>query len=525
MKIVTADQMREIEARAAAVGLPPEVLMENAGLAVAREILKYKGSIAGQEILVLVGPGNNGGDGLVAARHLQRWGARVKVYLCSKRPAGDKNLEIVNDRGIPVIRVEKDGDFSLLEEEINTAQVIVDSLFGTGKVRPLEGVYREALLKVSQARKKRRDLTLVALDLPSGLNPDSGAADAACPTADVTITMANPKRGMYAFPGAEKTGKIIVADIGIPENLSEDINVSLITEGWAAEHLPGRPLHANKGTFGKVMVAVGSPNYIGAAYLAAAAACRAGAGLVTAAAPSSLVPILAAKLTEATYLPLPEGDGGCIAGNAAELLEKSLDGYDALLIGCGIGQSLSTVEFVKALLLSGQGKLPRGIVIDADALNILSRVNNWWERMPGDAVLTPHPGEMSRLTGLPLEKIQAARLETSMEAAARWGKTVVLKGAFTIIASPDNRAMISPAAEPGLATAGTGDVLAGIIAAFLARGLDSFTAAALGVYIHAAAAKFVTAKQGPAGTVAGDLLPVLPYIIKGLGEKKDADKI
>lgn len=520
MKVVTADQMREIEARAAKTGLTSPILMENAGLAIAKEIKKFLGDVAGGRLLFLIGPGNNGGDGLVAARHLHDWGARVCAYLCSQRHSEDSNLKLINDRKVNIISGAHDAGLVQLDEELASANAVVDALFGTGKMRPLEGIHKEALCKVIEARKNRHDLSVIALDLPSGLNPDTGAVDPACPAADLTITLANPKLGLYAFPGAEKTGKLVISDIGIPENLAGDIQVSLITDEWVMERLPARPLSANKGTFGKVMVVAGSLNYVGAAYLACEAAARAGAGLVTLATPKSLLPILATKLTETTYVPLPETNGGYIAREAATVLEKSLAGYDALLIGCGLAQDPSTRDFIKSVLLSWPNALPPKVVVDADALNLVSQSTKWWEHFAGDAVLTPHPGELSRLTGQPVAAIQANRLGIAQKAASEWKKTVLLKGAFSVVTSPAGEAMLSPVSEPALASAGTGDVLAGIIAGLMAQGLDNFTAAAIGVHLHAAAAHLVAQKIGRAGVLASDLLPALPLVIKTIREKQ-----
>jgi NAD(P)H-hydrate epimerase len=519
MKVVTADQMREIEARAAKIGLTSEILMENAGLAVAREVKKYLGDIAGLQILFLIGPGNNGGDGLVAARHLHDWGARISIYLCSQRRPDDKNLKLVAERGVNIISGAEDNNLSHLKEELHSANAVVDGLFGTGKMRPLEGIYKDTLCKLNELRARNANPPLITLDLPSGLNPDNGAIDPACPTADLTITLSSPKLGLYAFPGALKTGKIVVCDIGIPQNLTNDITTELLTDDWVRERLPARPPNANKGTFGRVMVVAGSLNYIGAAYLACEAACRAGAGLVTLATPKSLIPVLAAKLTEVTYLPLPEVDNGYIGVEAAPVLEKALPGYDTLLIGCGIAQNAGTREFIKSVLLSWPNTLPQKIVADADALNILSQFNNWWKHFTGNAVLTPHPGELSRLTGQPIEKIQADRLGMAQKCARDWKKTVILKGAFSVIASPAGQVMLSPVAEPALASAGTGDVLAGIVAGLMAQGVDHFVAASMGVHLHAAAARMVAQQMGHAGVLASDLLPVLPLVLKSIGRK------
>lgn len=511
MKLVTAEQMREIEQRCAQGGLPTEKLMENAGLAVAQEIRKYLGGVEEKSLLVLVGPGNNGGDGLVAARHLHSWGAKVRLYLAS--PRSDKNYKTTQEQGIPSCIASQDDKLSRLEEWLSSAEVVLDALFGTGKTRPLEGAPREMLEKVRREREKRQRLLLVALDLPSGLNPDTGEADPACLTADLTIALGYAKPGLFTFPGAGKAGKVVVADIGIPSSLGEDIRTELITPLWVKSVLPQRPPAANKGTFGRVLVVAGSINYIGAAYLACSGAARVGAGLVTLATPRSLQPILAAKLTEVTYIPLPESELGLLALSSVEALTEWLPQYDVLLIGCGLGQSPGARELVRSLLSASPA-----LVLDADALNTLAQIPQWWQKLPGDAILTPHPGEMARLRGCSVEEIQANRLGVALEVATLWHKTVVIKGAYTVIASPSGEAKVCPVANAGLASAGTGDVLAGVIAGLVAQGLALFPAAACGVFLHAQAGERVKEELGDAGMLAGDLLLALPRVIKRLKE-------
>ena len=513
MKIVTSDQMREIDRRCSEVGLPTEVLMENAGLAVAEEVRRLLATVVGSEILVLVGPGNNGGDGLVVARHLHDWGAKVRLYLYRRQAEGDKNLSLALERGISYCQ----GDDEL--PPLESTAVVVDALFGTGRLRPLDQALSRILEQVKVAKENRPRLLIVALDLPSGLDADTGAIDPACLAADVTVTLGFPKIGLFSFPGADKVGELKIGDIGIPPSLAEDVSTELITAEQVATFLPRRPRDANKGTFGRVLVAAGSINYIGAAYLACSGAIRVGAGLVTLATPKSLQPILASKLTEVTYAPLPEAEPGIVAPEAAQVLLEWLAGYDILLLGCGLGQSPAAVEFIWASLFS----LPQDqlVVLDADALNTLARTPEWWQRLGSRVVLTPHPGEMSRLTGLPVPEIQSDRLKWAQEYAVRWQQTLVLKGAYTVIAAPDGKAKLSPIANAGLASAGTGDVLSGAIAGLMAQGLSPFDASVCGVYLHGMAGELVTEELGDAGMIADDLLPKLPLVIKGLkGSRK-----
>ncbi len=371
MKILTITQMRQVEEECARIGLPPSMLMENAGKVVAEEVRKILGTINQQRILILIGPGNNGGDGLVAARYLHDWGAKVSLYLFSQRPLDDPNLKLVRERSLTCIEAAQDENLGRLDELLASANAVIDALFGTGKSRPLRGIFWQALDRVSKVKKRQPGLRIIALDLPSGLNADSGAVDPACLYVD--------------------------NNIGIPLHLAEPVTEELITDEWAKSVLPERPLQANKGSFGRVLVVAGSINYIGAAYLACSGAIRVGAGLVTLATATSLQPVLASKLTEVTYFPLPESHPGSISLGAARLIHQELDRYNVLLIGCGLGQSQSAIRFIRSTLFRSKSALPL-LVLDADALNTLAKIPNWWQRLTDDAILTPHPGEMARLS-------------------------------------------------------------------------------------------------------------------------------
>jgi len=517
MKILTASQVRQIEEECAKIGITTDMLMENAGKAVAEEVKNILGDIEKRSILILIGPGNNGGDGLVAARHLHDFGSKVTVYLCAQRPENDAKLKLVQEQGITCVEAAEDEDLGKLDESLSSANAVIDALFGTGTTRPFRGLLLTILDRVSRAKKKRSKLRIIALDLPSGLNADNGSVDSATLYADNTITLGFSKPGLLRFPGAARVGKITVADIGIPSYLAENITTEYISSDWASSVLPARPADANKGSFGRVLVIGGSVNYIGAPYLACSGAIRVGAGLVTLATASSLQSILASKLTEVTYLPLPESRPGTISSEAARLVQQQLDQYNAIVLGCGLGQSQSAINLVKSILFKSKAVLP-ALVIDADALNILAQIPKWWERLTIDAILTPHPGEMSRLAEMTVDSIQSDRSGITRKVADRWHKTIVLKGAHTVIVAPDGQSKICPIANPGLASAGTGDVLTGVIAGLVAQGLSLFDAAACGVYLHAEAGEMVKAKLGDAGMIATDLLPALPLVIKQLKE-------
>ncbi len=515
MKIVTADQMRQIEDRSEAAGVSKDALMENAGLAVAEYVRDHVTNLVGMQVVVLVGPGNNGGDGLVAARHLDDWGARVTVYLCRDNPAHQSKVEFLRRKGVSIIRLVDDDGLTGLGDSLEFAQIVIDAILGTGRTRPIEGPIAGVLDLLRGVKAKNPALQLVALDLPTGLDADSGIVDPKCVASDVTLTLGYPKTGLYRVPGAEYVGKIEVLDIGIPAGLDDDVQFGLMTDDWARANLPARPLSGHKGTFGKALIVAGSRNYVGAAYLAATAAGRVGAGLVTLAIPESLQMAVASKAVEPTYLPLPEASPGVPSPEAADLIVEYAANYDALLIGPGMGQVDSTRELLTKLLYESKNLPPT--VIDADGLNFLSSsTNSWWERLSSKAILTPHPGEMVRLTSYSGEHIQENRVRVAVESAIKWDVAIVLKGAFTVVAYPGGRSMLSPFANPAMATAGTGDVLAGVIAGFLAQGLALEDAAALGVYVHGLAGRRASAKFGFAGMLASDLLPELPKAIKAL---------
>ena len=285
LKVVSAAQMRRIEDRSEQTGVSKDTLMESAGLEVARAVRRRIGHLPGVRVLVLVGPGNNGGDGLVAARHLHRWGARVLAYLCGSRPSPDPKLDLLRELGTPVARASDDEDLASLREWLSLSHAVVDSVLGTGRSRPIQGALASILGEVSLARSRRPDLPLLALDVPTGLDADTGAVDPLTPPPDVTLALGYPKLGMFALPGAASVGAYEVLDIGIPPGLDDDVKVELMTAASAARLAPPRPLAAHKGSFGRALVVAGSPNYVGAARLAALAATRVGAGLVTLATP------------------------------------------------------------------------------------------------------------------------------------------------------------------------------------------------------------------------------------------------
>ena len=515
MKLVTAAEMRMIEDRAEAAGVSKATLMENAGLAVAQELWMQLGSLEDRRICVLVGPGNNGGDGLVAARHLHEWGAQVRCY--ALRPRDDEQWRRAVDSGVACGSVAEDENFEALEAVLQGSEAIIDALLGTGSNRPIEGDLAGIMTRLAAIRDRTVPPKLIAVDVPTGLDADSGRLDPLAVAADETVTFHAAKIGLYVQPGASAAGDVQTIEIGVPAGLDDDIRTEVIERRAMKALLPARPPDAHKGTAGTLLVVAGSANYPGAAVLAASAAYRAGAGLVTLAAPASFIYQLAGAMPEVTLLPLPDADHpGAIGPSAAPLVLDALDAADALAIGCGLGGSEATGEFVVDLLSRAGAADLNGIVVDADALNHLSHRPDWNAAEPANLILTPHPGEMSRLTGIATDELQARRLTLARDSAADWNATVVLKGANTVIAAPDGRAAVSQAAEPALATAGTGDVLTGAIGALLAQGASPFNAAQLAVYLHAEAGRRAARTQGTHATTATDIREHLAKALRSL---------
>lgn len=533
IKVVSVEEMRRIEAAADQAGVTTTAMMEQAGQEAARAVLERLDKLTESRVTVLAGPGNNGGDGLVTAYYLAQAGVTASVYLLKRRPDDDPNLARLHAAGTFVVNAEDDQRGRVLKNLLGGADVVVDALFGTGAQLPLRDEAAELLRQAAQVMAARRRPVVVAVDVPSGMDCDTGQMDPTTLEADVTVSLAAAKRGQLVFPGANKVGELRVADIGIPADLPElsAVPVELATAAAVRDHVPARPRDAHKGTFGRVMVVGGSNNYAGAPYLAGAAAYRVGAGLVTLAVPRPLQPVIAPLLPDATWLPLPYALG-TIAAAAVEVIGEELPKTKALVLGPGIGMDREARDFVVRLLRPGEGTTGRlsakssagqkpawrlpPMVVDADGLKHLTALPDWFSRLPEQCVLTPHPGEMAILTSLPVEVVQSDRLELTQNYSARWGRVVVLKGAFTVVAAPDGRTTLLPFATPALARAGTGDVLAGVIGGLLAQGLPAYEAAVLGGYLHGLAGELAGARLGTTAAVTAS--DVLASLAKALAE-------
>ncbi len=544
--LVTAVEMRAIEEDAAGRGASWQELMDRAGKQVANLALEWLGSATKQNVLVLAGPGNNGGDALVAARHLANHGWPVRCFTWSRNSEKDTRLrEPLQARGVSAVPLLPESYQVELSEALSWCSVVIDGLLGTGLKRDIEGDLARIIEMVAASYR-----SVVAVDIPTGVDSDTGAVCGVALPADFTVALGHLKYGHAVTPGAILSGKTVVGDIGLNEQASrQNASGELFTDDSIARLLPKRPDDANKGTFGKAMVVAGSVNYIGAAALATEGAMRAGAGLVTLGCAGDLMPILATKLTENTFLLLPS-DLGAIATHAAEKLLDALEGYTALLVGCGIGKDKGTSGFLKGLLSApdnshtqpaarSMGFASRAhqetppeekktglppLVLDGDALNILSEWEGWSEHVPPGSILTPHPGEMARLLGSTVEEVQADRVKIAKDAAAKWNQVLVLKGAGTVVAAPKGKLFVSPFSNPALATAGTGDVLAGAIVGLLAQGLAPVDAACVGVYLHGMAGEALRDEYGPSGGLAGGLPVLLALAGRRLRENGSAKR-
>jgi hydroxyethylthiazole kinase-like uncharacterized protein yjeF len=535
-KVVSVDQMREIERAADAGGLTYAMMMENAGRSVAQQILHRVPEIAGRRVAILVGTGNNGGDGLVVGHYLAEAGAQVAAYLVKERPAEDGNLARLQGHGALIAVAGADQRARVLKNLMGSADVVVDALLGTGFHLPLEGAAKDMLATAGTALASRESRPLVvAVDCPSGLDCGTGEAAPEALTADLTVTLAAAKPGLLAGSGPRLVGDLSLGDIGLPEGFAQlskaeiDIAEKSMLRAW---RMP-RPRDAHKGTFGRVIVIAGSVNYPGAAALAGEAAYRVGAGLVTLAVPSLIQGMLAPQIPEATWLLLPH-EMGAISEAAAAVLEPELTRCQAILLGPGFGQDPATTEFLGRLLHgSGSGKPGMGFVhpgvsahsaaarppciVDADGLKLLAKLDRWPSLLPERSVLTPHPGEMAVLTGLTTEEVQRNRSTLARQTAATWRHVVMLKGAYTVVADPNGACAILPFATPALARAGTGDVLAGAIAGLVAQGMDAWRAAVMGGFLHARAGELAAEMlEGSAAVVASDVLAGLPSALAEL---------
>jgi hydroxyethylthiazole kinase-like uncharacterized protein yjeF len=534
MKLVLAEQIRTLENIVIREsGTTVQQLTNDAGLGVARAIREHRGWVAGLKCLVLVGPGHNGEDGMIAASHLHRWGATVFVYDVTNSLSDSDGLkndekrtinQLLDPLDISVVGIQDDDKLQKLTSLTHDVDVVIDAVVGIGLSRPIESPLSDILAVVRDAKLGRPLMEIIAIDVPSGLNSDTGEADAATVPTDLTLVLGLPKLGLFSGKESDVSGKRRLVNIeGISSYKGQfDLNMDLLTKTTVRKLLPQRSSDAHKGTHGKAFIIAGSEQYTGASMLAVMGAQRVGSGLVCLAATPGVHFAVTSKIPEATHHRLSENSDGIMPDAISDLLD--LRDYKSLLIGCGIGKGKGTGRFVAQFLCErGELNFPYPLppsVIDADALNILSDLPDWWvslaDNVAGPSIVTPHPGEMARLMNRSVEEIQKDRVRLAKSAAQKWGVIVVLKGSHTVVADPDDRISVSPWAVSGLATAGTGDVLAGTIAGFLSQGMDGFEASVCGVYVHGLAGH-IKSMEGSTGFLASDVADTLPRALHEIG--------
>jgi NAD(P)H-hydrate epimerase len=508
--------MREIDRKAIEEhGVASLDLMERAG-AGAAHVIAAQGLEKGSKVVALCGKGNNGGDGFVAARYLKEWGAEVIAWVLGERDelSSDalRNLVAAEGAGVAIRTfhaAESDGEVA---RDLTGARVAIDALLGTGAT----GELRDAVRRLAQLLNET-DARVYCLDMPTGMDADSGHVDPDCVHAAMTVTFGFPKRGLYTLPGRDLCGDITVIDLGYPEE-SVDVTTGVLLWQEMRNRLAPRDPGGHKGTFGRAVVIAGSRGMIGAACLAADSALRAGTGLVKLLVPASLADVCAIKLTEVMVHGLPDEGRGRFGPGSLEAAAPFLDEADAVLLGPGLGGGEPLRAFVRGIV----GGLAKPLVLDADGLNAVAADGSLPERPEGaPLVITPHPGELARLLDRPTAELQADRMASARTAAARFGAEVVFKGAPTVIASPDGTADLCSLGNDGMATAGTGDVLAGLLAGLLAQGVTGPDAARLGAMVHGRAGDICRGELGARGMLAGDLVRCLPYAWRELEESAE----
>jgi len=517
MFLVTNQEMARLDGETINnYGLPGMVLMEHASSRVVEWLSWYwEGKVAGKRVVILAGKGNNGGDGLAVARLLSNAGAFVTVFLLChpgelKGDAG-QNYQVLQRFGEKVYQLTSDKDLQKLDISLMCADLVVDAIYGTGFRGAVTGLAADVINLVNNS-----GLPVVAVDVPSGLEAGTGKVAGPCIKAAATVTFGLPKLGLVLEPGRRQVGELWLGDISLPRQLIQNsgLKTRLITPEEVTQRLPSRPAAAHKGSFGHVAAVGGSEGMTGAIYLAATAALRGGAGLVTALVPRSLHGLMEIKTVEVMTKPLPETEAVSVGLEALNTVLEFAGKTDVVLLGPGMSQHASTAAFLANLV----PKLDKPLVLDADALNIISNNDpkKFFADLKAPIVITPHPGEMARLTGLPVREIQQNRLEVASKAAREWKVVVVLKGAGTVVAHPGGKVFVNPTGNPGMATAGSGDVLSGLVAGLMAQGLAALDAAVAGVYVHGLAGDLAAREKGQMGLTAGDILASLPRALAAL---------
>jgi ADP-dependent NAD(P)H-hydrate dehydratase / NAD(P)H-hydrate epimerase len=522
MRLLTVEQIRGLEKKADELGLSYQEMMKRAATGLAQIISTRFGNLKNTSTVIgLAGPGNNGGDTLLALMLLQQTGWSTRVITFFRNQADDPVQAGYLMSGGTIIRYDEENPI----DEIFPPAIIVDGILGTGTTLPIRPRMRKVLDDV-WAQFGQKTFTRIAVDCPSGMDCDNGEVDGHILSAEITVCMAGIKLGLIQPGVSAIVGELVTVPIGLDEVLpgwSESLPRVMDT-AEVARLLPARPSSGHKGIFGTVCVIGGMENYPGAPVLAGKAAYQTGCGLVQMAIPENVYHIMPGSFLEAIWLPLEQSNGG-ISPTAAPKVMYAIKTVQAVVIGPGIGRLESTGQFIESILFSlksihnnfdtgAESRDLKGVVIDADGLQALSKIPQWWEKIPHGCVLTPHPGEMSTLTGLSVSEIQQNRVDICREYAQKWGQIVVLKGAGTVIAHWDGRVAVIPISTSALSHAGTGDVLAGMIASLIAQGLLAFDAAACACWIHARAGQLAAKGKGsPASVLAGDVIDSIGHVL------------
>ncbi len=513
--LVSVEAMRALEAAAIATGTPEHVLQDRAGRATA-DAISERFDRGARQVVGLVGAGNNGRDAVVAARYLAARGHRAGLWLVPRHAVTPAELSGLSAAGIEYTIVDGAGPLDPLRASLGRADVAIDGLLGIGARGPMRGDVAALADLVNAVRTARPDLLVVAVDVPSGVNADDGSVAGVAVRADLTVTFGAVKTGLLRFPAALYAGRIEPRSIGLPDDVASSQRALVLDEGVVRPLLPDRPLDVHKYRLGRVLVVAGSDQFVGAASLCASAAARSGCGLVAVASSDRVKAALAPRLPEATY-PVPPFDIESDPSASADRVIDVLPRYQALVIGPGLGRSPATGTFFRAIMrANGASSEPVPSVVDADGLNLLADWDGWPDSIAPNTLLTPHMGEMSRLTGQIHEPAEPS-WELATAWARRWRQTVVLKGPFTSIGAPAGPTWVYPHANSALATAGTGDVLAGLCAGLIAQGGGAVDAARLGVVAHAVAAREVLAGRGWRTLLASDLPEGIPLALAIIG--------
>jgi NAD(P)H-hydrate epimerase len=512
MKVLTSKEMREIDRKTIEeIGIPGPVLMENAGIRITGAILKRFPRITEENVVIVAGKGNNGGDGFVVARHLFNLGARPNVLLLASKQElkGDAalNLGIAEKIGVEIAEVTKIEEWKKHRIGLFHASVIVDAIFGTGLLKPAEGLYATAIEDINKAPGFK-----VAVDIPSGLSSDTHLLIGPAVKADLTVALAALKIGHVLPPAEEYVGELVISDISIPPFLFEDesLKLEVIEKKDALLYVQKRKRDSHKGTYGHLFVLAGSLGKTGAAVMAAKAALRMGAGLVTVGTPQSCLPVIARSMMELMTEALPETPQKTISEAALPMVLDLLKGKDAVLIGPGISAHPSTAKLVVSLM----PKIKVPAVIDADGLNILAENPDALKSFSCPAVLTPHPGEFARLIRRSNKDVLDNRLALAAEFADKYKVFLVLKGYRTLVATPLGKIFINPTGNPGMATGGSGDVLSGMIASLIIQEKNILGATLAAVYLHGLSGDIGAKRIGERPLIAGDLIKYLPQALK-----------